>query len=62
MHYGVCLSSVDMDSDAALPAKLAYEAEQSGWDGAFLCAREAGGLVSRAICISIRDHRQAESL
>ncbi|HSK89306.1 MAG TPA: LLM class flavin-dependent oxidoreductase [Anaerolineales bacterium] len=36
MHFGVYLSSVDEYSDAALLARLAHEAEQSGWDGAFI--------------------------
>lgn len=36
MHYGVYLSSVDEYSDAALLASLAHEAEQSGWEGAFI--------------------------
>jgi alkanesulfonate monooxygenase SsuD/methylene tetrahydromethanopterin reductase-like flavin-dependent oxidoreductase (luciferase family) len=36
MYYGVYLSSVGEYSDAALLAKLAHEAEQSGWEGAFI--------------------------
>lgn len=36
MHYGVYLSTVGEYSDAALLARLAREAEESGWDGAFL--------------------------
>ncbi len=36
MHYGVYLSSVNEYSDAALLARLAHEAEQSGWEGVFI--------------------------
>lgn len=36
MSYGVYLSSIAEYSDPALLAAFAREAEQSGWDGAFL--------------------------
>lgn len=36
MQYGAYFSSVGEYSDAALLATLAYEAEESGWDGAFI--------------------------
>jgi alkanesulfonate monooxygenase SsuD/methylene tetrahydromethanopterin reductase-like flavin-dependent oxidoreductase (luciferase family) len=36
MRYGVYLSSVGEYSNAALLARLAHEAEESGWDGVFI--------------------------
>ena len=36
MHYGVYLSTACEYSSPALLASLAYEAEDSGWDGAFI--------------------------
>jgi alkanesulfonate monooxygenase SsuD/methylene tetrahydromethanopterin reductase-like flavin-dependent oxidoreductase (luciferase family) len=36
MQYGAYFSSVGEYSDATLLATLAYEAEESGWDGAFI--------------------------
>jgi alkanesulfonate monooxygenase SsuD/methylene tetrahydromethanopterin reductase-like flavin-dependent oxidoreductase (luciferase family) len=36
MNYGVYLSSIGEYSDPALLVTLAHEAEQSGWDGAFI--------------------------
>ena len=36
MHFGVYLSSVGEYSNAALLARLAHEAEESGWEGVFI--------------------------